>query len=179
METLIWLKFLFLFHVKISFVEQLASDLNEAGFDVWYDISSLIGGANWKLEIESALRNSQYMIVVLSPNYVSISEWVEREFLYASILKTKIIPLFYRECELPLSTLNLNYIDIRGENYHKNFDNILTELGAAPKFSIIERLKNLYFPAIIKRLKKLNEELQLTPRFLFLIHEKTFLLLSS
>src|SRR5262245_53869140 len=102
----------------IAFVDHLATDLKNAGADVWYDISGIAGGARWRSEIESALRNSQYVIVVLSPDSI-VSEWVEREFLFSSNLKRKIIPLMYRPCELPLNYVNLNYIDVQGENYRR------------------------------------------------------------
>jgi hypothetical protein len=54
---------------------------------------------------------------------------VEREFLFASNLKLGLLPLLYRYCELPLSYLNLNYIDVQGNNYRRNFDEILGALG--------------------------------------------------
>lgn len=97
----------------LSFVEQLVTDLKNAGLDVWYDISSLGGGSRWRVELETAIRNCQFVIVVLSPDSIA-SEWVEREFLFASNLKRKIIPLMYRSCELPLNYLDLNYIDVQG-----------------------------------------------------------------
>jgi hypothetical protein len=111
----------------LPFVEHLAADLKEAGLDVWYDVSRLGGGSRWRIEIENALKNSQYVIVVLSPDSVT-SEWVEREILFASNLKRKIIPLMYRHCDLPLNYVNLNYIDVRGENYSKNLDALLMAL---------------------------------------------------
>ncbi len=113
----------------LSFVEQLATDLKKAGLDVWYDVSSLGGGARWRVEIEAAIKNSQFVIVVLSPDSIA-SEWVEREFLFASKLERKIIPLMYRSCELTLNYLDLNYIDVQNENYDQNFDELLKALRA-------------------------------------------------
>lgn len=113
----------------LSFVEQLAADLKSAGFDVWYDVSGLRGGSRWRFEIENAIRNSESAIFVLSPDSIA-SEWVEREFLFSSNLKRKLIPLMYRYCELPLSYLNLNYIDVQGDKYRQNFDEILGALSS-------------------------------------------------
>lgn len=110
------------------FVEQLAADLKNAGLVVWYDVSNLGGGSRWRIEIESAIRNSQFVVAVLSPDSIA-SEWVEREFLFASNLKRKIIPLMYRSCELPLNYLNLNYIDVQGKNYIQNFNELLKALS--------------------------------------------------
>lgn len=112
----------------LSFVEQLVSDLKNEGFDVWYDVSGIAGGTQWRSEIENALKNSQYIIVVLSPDSIA-SEWVEREFLFANNLKRKIIPLMYRFCELPLNYVNLNYIDVQEGKYKQEFPKILHALN--------------------------------------------------
>jgi formylglycine-generating enzyme required for sulfatase activity len=120
----------------LPFVEHLAADLKEAGLDVWYDVSRLGGGSRWRIEIENALKKSQYVIVVLSPDSVT-SEWVEREILFASNLKRKIIPLMYRQCDLPLNYVNLNYIDVRGENYAQNFNALLMALDLDATSSIL------------------------------------------
>jgi len=115
----------------LAFVERMAQDLMRAGVDVWYDLSGLEGGEKWGDKIQSALRGSVCVIVVLSPDSI-ISEWVEREFLFASNLKKKILPLLYRECELPFNYLNLNYIDVQEGNYEKNFPNILKAIDSGP-----------------------------------------------
>jgi formylglycine-generating enzyme required for sulfatase activity len=116
----------------LSFVSQLVADLKKAGFDVWYDVSGLGGGSRWRSEIENALRRSQFVLVVLSPDSIA-SEWVEREFLFASNLRRKIVPLMYRSCELPLNYVNLNYIDVQGENYRQNFEKLLDALDVRAK----------------------------------------------
>lgn len=115
----------------LAFVQRMVEDLKKANLDVWYDLSGLEGGSRWRTEIQNAIKNSQYMIVVLSPNSVE-SEWVEREFLFASNLKRKIIPLMYKQCELPMNYLNLNFIDVQGKNYRQNFGEILESLSIKP-----------------------------------------------
>jgi hypothetical protein len=107
----------------LSFVKRLVADLQKTGIKVWYDLSGLEGGARWRVEIQNAIQASDYVIVVLSPASTQ-SEWVENEYLFASNLKRKILPLMYRECELPMSFLNLNYIDVQDENYSRNFEKI-------------------------------------------------------
>ena len=74
----------------LAFVEQLAADLQAAGLDVWYYLSGLEGGVRWRIEIEKAIRASQYLLIVLSPDSV-VSEWVEREYLFASNLRRLFI----------------------------------------------------------------------------------------
>jgi len=139
----------------LPFVKKLVADLEKTSLDVWYDVSDLGGGTRWRNEIEAAIKESHFVIVVLSPDSIA-SEWVEREFLFASKLKRKIIPLLYRQCELPLNYLDLNYIDVQGENYDQNFGEILKAVGAAkaviPPSKIrasLPKLKTEYTIAII------------------------------
>jgi formylglycine-generating enzyme required for sulfatase activity len=138
----------------LSFVERLATDLKNAGFDIWYDVSGLGGGSRWRVEIEDAIRSSQFVIVVLSPDSIA-SEWVEREFLFASNLKRKIIPLMYRSCELPLNYLDLNYIDVQAEKYEQKFADILHALDsdqskiALSSSKVRKRLFKFRYAAII------------------------------
>jgi len=131
----------------LSFVEQLVSDLKMQGFDVWYDVSGISGGTKWRIEIELAIRNSQFVIIVLSPDSIA-SEWVDREFLFASKQKLKIIPLMYRSCELTLNYLDLNYIDVQGDSYQGNFPGILRALSINAQNVPISRIKVLTLSAI-------------------------------
>lgn len=112
----------------LDFVIRLTADLTKANFSVWYDLSGIRGGARWQREIKSALENSQFVIVVLSPDSVA-SDWVEKECVYAGQLERKIIPLMYRRCDLPLGFVNVNYIDVQGDNYVHNYKEILKGLS--------------------------------------------------
>ena len=123
----------------LPFVERMVQDLEGAGVSVWYDLSGLEGGEKWVDKIQRALRECECVIVVLSPDSIQ-SEWVEREFLFASNLKKRIVPLLYRECELPFNYLNLNYIDIQGGNYRQNFPNILEAIDNKP--TMLKTAKN-------------------------------------
>ena len=119
----------------LVFVERLAKDLKAAGLQVWYDLSGLEIGARWGMEIQSAIQQSQYTIIVLSPNSIA-SEWVEKEFIYANNHKLKIVPLIYRSCDLPLWSVNLHYIDMQGRNYKRHFQKLLQVLGVEPGLEI-------------------------------------------
>jgi formylglycine-generating enzyme required for sulfatase activity len=115
----------------LKFVEQLAADLQNAGLDVWYDLTDIGGGARWRIEIENALAKCQYLVVVLSPDSVA-SEWVEKEYLFASEYRPVVIPLLYRSCKIPLHFTNLNFIDVQGDNYKNNFPKLLDALRVPP-----------------------------------------------
>lgn len=100
----------------IDIARKLARDLEEAGFDVWWDISDLKGGDAWLRTIQAALKASEYCLVVLSPNSAE-SGWVEKEYTYAIGLGLKIIPVLYKTCEVPMALANIQYIDFRGNEY--------------------------------------------------------------
>ena len=112
----------------LAFVEHLAKDLIAAGLEVWYDQSRLEVGQRWGSEIQKAIRKSKYIVTVLSPNSVK-SEWVEREILFASNRKLKVVPLLYKPCELPMWCVNLNTIDVQGKSYDSHLPEILKVLG--------------------------------------------------
>lgn len=111
----------------LSFVEQLAADLQNAGLDIWFDLSGLDGGDRWGRELQNAIRQSDVFLFIVSPNSVE-SEWVEKEFLYASNLHKRIVPLMYQACDLPIWLLNIHYVDVQGGNYVRNFSQILRAL---------------------------------------------------
>lgn len=124
---------------NLSFVEYLAKDLKAAGLDVWYDISDLVGGVQWLSKIQNAISQSQYFIVVLSPDSIQ-SEWVEREFLFAEKLKLKIVPLLLQPCDLPMWSMNLHLIDVQGKNYEIRFEDIRRALNIEQQIETYNKL---------------------------------------
>ena len=76
-------------------------------------------------------RPAQFFLVVLSPNSIK-SDWVEREFLFASEQGLKIIPLLYQPCRLPMWSLNLHFIDMQGRNYTLHLPELLKIMGVKP-----------------------------------------------
>ncbi len=102
------------------FVGTLKDDLNENGIETFFDEDSLELGDSLKERLDIALDESSHF----SPNAVS-SNWVRYELLGAvnlfgaNTLK-KIIPIKYRECEIPESIAGLLYADLSGENVKRN-----------------------------------------------------------
>jgi len=111
----------------LDFVKELAEDLQQAGYDVWYDLTDLEGGDHWADELQAAIDESQVYVLVISPRSVA-SEWVEKEFIYADSEGKKIVPLLHEQTDLPLWLINIHYVDIQGRNYKKNFQQILGAL---------------------------------------------------
>ena len=97
-----------------GFVKDLVEWLKEAGCTVWQDISGLRGGETWASGIDKAVRASDVMIVVLSPDS-NASEWVRKETLLAMNLHKPIVPILFREAEIPVQLVDLQFVDFRGD----------------------------------------------------------------
>ena len=110
--------------IDMDFVKTLAEDLENQGFDIWYDLTDIDAGDRWAQEIQEGISESEIFAIVVSPNSLK-SEWVEKEFLFASKRGLKIVPLLYEMCELPIWLMNIQYVDIVGRNYKRNFQQIL------------------------------------------------------
>jgi formylglycine-generating enzyme required for sulfatase activity len=139
----------------LAFVERLAKDLEATGLKVWYDLSGLEAGMRWGQEIQKAIRQSQYFVAVLSPNSAE-SDWVEREFIYASNLNLKAIPLLYKHCDLPLWCLNLHFIDFQELDYTIQLQELLKVLGSKPvevvqKMEPVEAVPTMLAPPDIQK----------------------------
>ena len=98
-----------------AFVKDLANWLQDAGCTIWQDTSALRGGQTWASGIDQAVRGSDVMIVVLSPDSAA-SEWVRKETLLALKLRKPIVPVMFRETEIPVQLVDLQFVDFRGDN---------------------------------------------------------------
>ncbi len=96
-----------------KFATKLVENLRESGHIVWHDISSVQGGQGWAREINDNIRDSDAFIAILSPNSTS-SQWVLKETLLALGLKKQIVPLMWRDTQVPVHLVDLHYIDFRG-----------------------------------------------------------------
>src|SRR5687768_3821604 len=80
--------------------ETLSRRLREIGFETWLDFSSLVGGDEWKQQIDVAIQNSIAALVLLTPESVA-SSWVQYECDKALEHHCPIVPLKFRDCLLP------------------------------------------------------------------------------
>jgi len=112
----------------VAFVRKLAGDLEQAGYDVWWDVSDLRGGDDWLRVIPTAIASSSFFIVVLSPHAIA-SDWVKREYTQALSLRKKIIPIMFARSSVPFALNDLNYIDFTRDAYETNLKALLDTLG--------------------------------------------------
>ncbi len=95
-----------------KFATKLVENLRSSGHIVWHDISSVQGGQGWASEINNNIRDCDIFIAILSPKSTS-SQWVLKETLLALSLKKQIVPLLWRDTQIPVHLVDLQYIDFR------------------------------------------------------------------
>lgn len=101
-------------HLDSEFAFRLAGDLRALNYQVWIDFGAVNGGQIWADEIEGALRQCHAVIVVVSPEAMQ-STWVRKEVTMAVHLEKNVVPVLLHEAEFPLSLVDIQYVDFRGD----------------------------------------------------------------
>lgn len=129
-----------------SFSQRLAELLSSQGFSVYYDIADIAVGNALVDSLQNAILNSRYVLIVMSPDYFN-SLWSKKELELAlnQEIETntiKVIPLLYRDCEIPPLLNRKVYLDFRSSEQFKTSEQRLIEsLGPkSPKKSFFKRL---------------------------------------
>ncbi len=124
----------FLSHTSVDkpFVEKLANDLRRVGINVWFDKWEIKVGKSLTWKIEQGIRGNEHLIIVLSPEAIS-SAWVRSELGAAwarqmQQQKVFVLPILYRDCDIPLFLLDRKYADFRN-NYQDGFKELAGVLG--------------------------------------------------
>ena len=123
-----------------DFAKRLAADIQESGFEVWWDQSEMQGGSRWAEKTEDAIEKARIFLAVLSPSSVA-SEYCRDEQNYALNLKKKIIPLLLSDCIPPMQLSSYERIDF-GSSYEEGrrvlLDWISETLPSEPTGEILE-----------------------------------------
>ena|SRR6267154_2035209 len=114
-----------------DFVNRLAMDIRARGFEVWYDQWELDVGDSLLSRIQEGIKQSSWLVVVLSPN-ANESRWVTEELnagLAGQLAKDQvyILPVLYKDCELPVFLRDKVYADFR-EDYAFGLQRLLATL---------------------------------------------------
>lgn len=102
----------------------LAKNLREAGANVWLDQLDIQAGSRWDSSIETALKSSQTLLVVLSKRSVE-SQNVMDEVSFALEEGKTVVPVLFESCEIPFRLRRLQFADFTGD--HKKGIVTLTE----------------------------------------------------
>ena len=113
------------------FTKRLAADLKKCGIKVWYaDWELNIGDSLFK-KIEAGIKESSWLIIVLSPDSVK-SNWVKLELNAGLAIELAqqsvfILPVLCRDCEMPLFLQHKLYADFR-RDYNNGLQSLLNRI---------------------------------------------------
>src|SRR5215211_7534113 len=83
-----------------EFALKLAKDLRSSGIKLWLDQLDIPPGERWDRAVEEALKACPCLLVILSPAAV-VSHNVMDEVSFGLGENKKILPVRYRDCEIP------------------------------------------------------------------------------
>lgn len=113
------------------FAVRLARELIARGIAAWMDDLALEPGQQWDMAIQEALRASPIYLVILSPDSVK-SDNVRAELTYAVQTQKRILPVMYKDCEIPLQLLRIQYLDFRTD-LDAAFERLIQALGGSER----------------------------------------------
>lgn len=128
-----------------EFVSQLAKDLMKAGYRVWLDEWNIKAGDSIAKAITTGLEDSRFLLIVMSPDYFQ-SSWTQQEWQYALAKEMgdgdgdiKLIPLLYRDCEVPAVLRNIQWIDfLEPARYKTNLNHLMRALLDSSSLEFVE-----------------------------------------
>ena len=103
--------------VDAELARSIYSGLEQLGFKMWRDRSNMIGGEDWWQQIEDAIRNSDSMVLCLSPEAL-LSPIVAKEWRYARQVGTRVLPVIIRPInfnEVPQWMAKVDWFDLRSD----------------------------------------------------------------
>jgi hypothetical protein len=105
-----------------EFALRLANDLRAAGSDVWIDQLDIGPGERWDRVVQSALESCPSVLVILSPASVNSNNVLD-EVSFALDQQKTLIPVLYRDCDIPFRLRRFQHLDFRGD-----YERMLQEL---------------------------------------------------
>lgn len=104
-------------HVFICYVRQdeefalaLAAELKRQGINIWIDQLNIEYGIDWDRAIDKALYSCSSLLIVLSETAVDSDE-VRSELRVALNQRKPIVPVIYKQCQIPRQLLNRQHAD--------------------------------------------------------------------
>ncbi|MGB1283623.1 MAG: TIR domain-containing protein [Polaribacter sp.] len=123
--------------------EKIYDFLELYNYSPWLDKKKLRVGANWDYEIKKALKESTFVILLLSSISVKKRGYIQKEFKYAiEYAESKliddiyIVPILINKCEVPEQLNKFQWIEMKDEN-------ILEEVLESLEFQRQKYLKEL------------------------------------
>jgi hypothetical protein len=119
-----------------EFVRKLANRLAAERLNVFFDEASIAIGDTLADSLVRAVQRARYMIIVMSPDYFR-SAWgqrelelaLEREFTTTEKQHIRVLPLLYRDCDIPPILTTKVYADCRTDDaFEASFPKIVATI---------------------------------------------------
>jgi hypothetical protein len=143
-----------------EFVLKLAEDLRSAGTNLWLDQLDIPAGARWDDTVEEALKAAPCLLVVLSRASVA-SNNVKDEISFGIENGNTIMPILYKDCDIPFRLKRLQYIDFRVD-YDSGFKRLVQTLKPLDQLSTQQPVTPVTEPRRPSE-KEETEEVSITP----------------
>ncbi len=118
----------------VETARKLFHDLEHHGYDPWLDEKNLLPGQNWRMEIPKVIRETGYMLVILSDKSTTKRGFVQAEQALALEVLDEfprdeifLIPVRLVDCELPFRLESLTWVDLFPK-YESGFKRIIKAL---------------------------------------------------
>ena len=137
----------------IQFATALYEYLEKNQYDPWLDKKKLMAGSNWDAAIRKALKEADFIVLLLSSISVSKRGYVQREYKLAlQNWETKlesdiyIIPVLIDECTVPDNLCKFQWVHYNGENAFKDILQALESQRAQYlKSTFVEQITDAHY----------------------------------
>ena len=96
------------------FLRKLKADLEENYISTWVDEDEMYHGDTLAEKLTEGIDETTHFVIVLTPNSIK-SEWVRYELKSAIKASNKIIPIKFRDCEVPKEIESIIFFDLSNE----------------------------------------------------------------
>ncbi len=127
-------KKIFISHASVdkSFAKTLSTDIANAGHLPWLDEWSIDVGESIPASIAKALRNSDFVLVILSEEAVNSlwvqAEWENKYWDEINTRQVKVLPVLYKKCDIPELLKTKKYADFQVD-YSFGLENLLKSIN--------------------------------------------------
>ncbi|MBF0449336.1 MAG: toll/interleukin-1 receptor domain-containing protein [Candidatus Magnetomorum sp.] len=162
---------IFLCHAKedVQNVKSLYSRLKQEGMSPWLDEMDILPGQNWDLEIQRAIKATDFALICLSRTSVEKRGYLNKEIKWALDKQAEmpeghifLIPVKMESCELQHQLAGIHAVDLYAD---AGFDKLLRALKYQSGQKVVST-KTAYLPIdqLIQQLKNKVDKLSLNPQ---------------
>jgi TIR domain/Deacetylase PdaC/Protein of unknown function (DUF3298) len=161
------------------FAQHLSENLKLNNYAPWLDKEKILAGQNWDIEIKKALRQSDFIILLLSQNSVNKKGYVQREFKLAlnycderPVEDIFLIPVKINDCSVPFGLEKYQWFELNGR---LDFDGIADSLNHQKKKLDAINTKDTPVGQFKYTTKIINKEIGINPKSIIDIFYPSFL----